>query len=127
MRDELKPALRLAQQLSADELPEFLGDIETVRVTAMSRISAPSATPQQPDRLLSADEAAARLGISKDYLYRHHAEYPFARRIGRRVLFSSVGLESYIGQKRHREILTARRPSRTLSPVARVDGDWRME
>lgn len=127
MRDELKPALRLAQQLPADELPELLGELETVRVSALIRLSGRGAEPHEPDKLLNADDAAARLGISKDYLYRHHREYPFARRIGRRVLFSAVGLENYIGQKRHRDILTARRPSRTLSPVASANGDWRME
>jgi hypothetical protein len=45
------------------------------------------------DENLSAEEAARRLGLSTDYLYRN--ELPFKLRIGRRVLFSARGLERW--------------------------------
>ena len=44
---------------------------------------------------ISADEAARRLGLSKDWLYRHADELPFTIKIGRRVLFSAPGLEKW--------------------------------
>jgi len=50
----------------------------------------------QPDELLNAAESARRLGVSQDYLYRHHRTFAFARRVGRRLLFSASGIEKYI-------------------------------
>ncbi|MBI3329788.1 MAG: helix-turn-helix domain-containing protein [Nitrospinae bacterium] len=50
-----------------------------------------------PDRLLDVSEAAHRLGVSKDYLYRHAKRLPFALRIGPGQLrFSERGLERWI-------------------------------
>lgn len=59
----------------------------------------PAATVTEPDRNLSAEEAAQRLGMSRDYLYRHAANLPFTVRIGSRVLFSERGLERWNARK----------------------------
>lgn len=71
----------------------------------MARLTAP-AQPSGADELLSVEEASRRLGVSKDYLYRHGSDFPFTRRIGRKLLFSSLGIEKYIKQQNS---LTARR------------------
>jgi hypothetical protein len=42
-----------------------------------------------------------QLGISKDWLYRHASELPFALRIGRRLVFDSAALERW--NRRHAE------------------------
>jgi hypothetical protein len=36
------------------------------------------------------------MGISKDFLYRNSSRYPFTRRQGRKLLFSSVGIDEYL-------------------------------
>ena len=51
------------------------------------------------DQLLNIGEASSRLGISPDYLYRHHKNLSFTRRVGRKLLFSTKGIEKYISQK----------------------------
>jgi excisionase family DNA binding protein len=56
---------------------------------------APQRAVQQPDENLSVAEAARRLGVSRDWLYRHSGELPFTIRIGRRVVFSARGLEQW--------------------------------
>ena len=56
----------------------------------------------QNDRLLTADEAAQKLAVSKDYLYRksRKGRLPFAVRVGKSsVRFSEVGIERYIRSK----------------------------
>lgn len=53
---------------------------------------------ETPDENLTIDEAARRLGISKDFLYRH--DLPFKVRIGRRVLFSARGLSKWLNDQR---------------------------
>ena len=35
-------------------------------------------------------------GLSPSYLYRNHQQFPFTRRVGRSLRFSSQGLQNYI-------------------------------
>ena len=56
-------------------------------------------TGRDGDRLLSTKEAAAKLGTSADWLYRHSRTLPFVVHIGRKVLFSEAGVEKYIRQR----------------------------
>jgi len=91
-----------ASTLPREQLPAFLGGLETARMTARERLlSPPVATVQATDdRLIDIQEAAQRLGVSFHYLRRH--EFPFTRHIGKRVLFSSEGIQKYIRQRRRR-------------------------
>ena len=98
VRQELQLALETARRLTPEELPRLLGELEEIRVIAMTRLTTPSAAAACADELLSVPEAANRLSVSPDYLYRHHKTLPFVRRMGRRLLFSSSGLDKYIAQ-----------------------------
>jgi len=91
---------KAARELPAEELPDFIGRLESAKAVAWARLMAPASEPQEHDELLSVEVAAERLGISKDYLYRHHSQYPFTRRQGRKLLFSALGIEKYIQQRR---------------------------
>jgi excisionase family DNA binding protein len=51
------------------------------------------------DRLLTVEEAAVKLNLSVDQLYRMAAKLPFTVRLGRKLLFSLVGIERYIRQR----------------------------
>jgi len=120
MISELEIVLSRARSLAAEELPRFLGDLETVRAVAWSRLtSPPPPTPKGADELLDVDAAAARLGISSSYLYRHHSQFPFSRRVGRTLRFSASGIQSYIECS---GVLTPRRRLATLTPVAEAKG-----
>ncbi|HLK12375.1 MAG TPA: helix-turn-helix domain-containing protein [Candidatus Binatia bacterium] len=57
---------------------------------------------EQPSRLLTAKEVAARTRLSVDYLYRRADRLPFARRIGRAVRFDETGLERWLAGRRPR-------------------------
>jgi excisionase family DNA binding protein len=112
MRDDAKSLLTAAKELPPEQLPMLLGEIEVVRCTAIARLTATA--PVQScgsDELLGIEEAARRLGMSKDYLYRHSAEFHFTRRIGRKLLFSNAGINAYINRP---DGLTARRQTATL-------------
>ena len=102
--DGLKSALArcrdAARDLPAEELPDLIGELEAAKATAWARLAAPSAAPQEHDALLEVEAAALRLGVSKDYLYRHHAQYSFTRRQGRKLLFSALGIEKHIRSQR---------------------------
>lgn len=111
MRHELQLVLMAVKDLPAGELPRFLGELEEIRVTAIARLTIPApAQVQQHDVLLDTAEAAHRLGISKDFLYRNHGDFQFTRRVGRRLLFSSLGIEKHIRQQRQLDSNTAHLP-----------------
>src|SRR5271165_4576140 len=120
MRHQLQLVLMDVKDVPADELPRLLGELEEIRVTAMARLTAPApAQPQKHDELLDTAKAAHRLGISKDYLYRNHRDFSFTRRVGRRLLFSSAGIEKYIRQQGRLDSKTAQR---YIQPVGISNG-----
>ncbi len=97
MRSELQNVLKTVREMPSDELPRLLGELEEIRCTALARLTSPApALPQ--DQLLDVDQAAQRLGVSSDYLYRHSREFPFSRHIGKRLLFSSSGIDKYLNR-----------------------------
>jgi hypothetical protein len=99
IRQELEPALAAARSLPMEELPRLIGDLEQIRVIALARLTAP-ATVSRADELVGIEEASRRLNISKSYLYRHWGQLPFARHIGRKLVFSSLGIDRYITVRR---------------------------
>jgi excisionase family DNA binding protein len=82
-------------------------DRQRVLVALMAAAATLAAAPAEPrpaanglpDENISTEEAARRLGLSRDWLYKHAAALPFAIRIGRRVLFSARGLERWNRQR----------------------------
>lgn len=57
--------------------------------------------PSAEDRLLKPEEAAAILGVTPRWLYRHAAHLPFTRRLSRKCLrFSDAGLRRWQAAKR---------------------------
>ncbi len=62
------------------------------RLIAADRDEAASAE----ETLLTVDEAAERLGVSKDWLFRRSRTLPFVVRLGRHLRFSSRGIDRYL-------------------------------
>lgn len=99
MRVELQPALELARTLDAEEIARFLADIEEIRIVALGILMRPPPAP--PDRLVDIGELSARLGLSKDFIYRHKKKYAaFEKTQGGKLLWSSSGLDSYLKRAR---------------------------
>ncbi len=101
---ELDKVERLITEAAASELPALLGELGRLHSLVLARLASTAnghghSAPAQPDTLLDAKEAARRLGLSVDALYRRK-DWPFAVRIGRRVRFSAQGVERFIRQRR---------------------------
>jgi excisionase family DNA binding protein len=109
---EFQAVLDVLPDTPIDAIPYLLGDLETLRITLVRRLNSP-APAQSHDQLLSVDDAAERLGMSRNYLYRNSQKFPFTRHVGRSVRFSSLGIDSYIQKDR----LTARQHTRTMGAV----------
>ena len=96
---------RLAGEVSVEDLPALMGRLAEAQAVAMARLMTPgrsgeAATPAGvADQNLPAVEAARRLGVSKEWLYRRGERLPFRIMIGRRVLFSARGLDAWNRQR----------------------------
>jgi predicted DNA-binding transcriptional regulator AlpA len=85
--------------MPASELPRVLGQLRELEATAMARLySSPRASEmiRQPEQLLDIAEAAKRLNVSEDYLYRHWKNLPFAHKYDWGLRFSARGIDEYI-------------------------------
>ncbi len=74
-------------------------------LAALAVVPSPAIPPSEvPDheRLLDVDEAARRLGVSPDWLYRRAGKIPFTVRLGRSLRFSAHGIERYIQARQGR-------------------------
>ncbi len=93
--------------LTPEQVPDVLGQLEQLKAVAWAQLLTPngrnpSAGVQAPDELVNAREAARRLGLSLDYVYRHARQLPFTVRVGRQLRFSSRGIERYIERRQAR-------------------------
>ena len=60
---------------------------------------APGPDAAGADHLLTVEEAARALGVSRDWLYRRASKLPFTVRLGRVLRFSAQGLARYCRQR----------------------------
>jgi excisionase family DNA binding protein len=88
------------RQVPAERIPELIA-LLNIRLAA-EWAPRPSGRPDRDDGNLSVKEAAKRLGVSRDWLYRNSKDLPFTVRIGRRILFSASGLERWNSQRQGR-------------------------
>ena len=97
----------LLTDIAPDELPHLIGEAEALRAMLWAKLQAPAAPmpPERPeaalDRLLTAEEAAERLGVSKRWVYTHADSLPFTRRLsGGTLRFSERGLQRWQESRR---------------------------
>jgi predicted DNA-binding transcriptional regulator AlpA len=89
----------VVQTASREALPAIIGRLAQLHALALARLTRPD-TPASGDRLLKIADAAAKLSVSPDYLYRHAEKLPFTVRDGRRLRFSEHGIEQWIARRR---------------------------
>jgi predicted DNA-binding transcriptional regulator AlpA len=89
-----------AQALSPDVARVLWTRCVLVQAALLPGLTAPNGegTPTVPeaDQLLDTGEAARRLAVSRDWLYRNASKLPFTVRLGRGLRFSAQGLARYI-------------------------------
>ncbi len=98
----------LIERTRPNEIPALVVAL-SARLSALSALALKASTAEvrahtangEPERNVSAKEAASRLGISTAYLYRNARHLPFSLRIGRRLLFSLRGLERWNRARSH--------------------------
>jgi predicted DNA-binding transcriptional regulator AlpA len=101
LMDLLSDPARISE-LPRDAIAELRGQVAKIDTLLLSRLL----TGDRPelgmdgDRLLTAREAAQKLGATEDWLYPHANTLPFVVRLGKKHLrFSAAGMERYIRQR----------------------------
>ena len=79
-----------------------IGELQKIVIDAVHTAVADShGAPTDKEILLTPEQAAELMGVNRQWLYRHVAKLPFARRISRKTLrFQEAGLRRWIAAKR---------------------------
>jgi hypothetical protein len=96
------------EALGREEVEAALAELARVRGRLSARLDALASTVQEPrrqtlpqDRLLTPADVAERMGVSVRWVYRHANQWPFTRRLSRKVLrFSEAGLAKHLSRQR---------------------------
>jgi predicted DNA-binding transcriptional regulator AlpA len=96
---------RLEREASDAERYEATARVDVVLRSVIEDLrdveaDAAGATEAEPDQLIDVNEAAGVLGVKVRYLYEHHDQFPFTRRIGRQLRFSKRGITRYLARRR---------------------------
>jgi excisionase family DNA binding protein len=82
----------------SSRIPALLSQLSALQSAMAARLMSADREETAPaeDTLLTVDQAAERLGVSKDWLFRRSRSLPFVVRLGRHLRFSSRGIERYL-------------------------------
>ena len=98
------PSHEAVDALDAEGLVEFLTRLGALTERARARLSMANGVAKSamsdPSSLLTVEELATRLHVSKDYVYGHAGKWPFTRRVGRKLLFLEAGLTRWLEARR---------------------------
>jgi excisionase family DNA binding protein len=91
----------LADQLEHLGPGEVIGTLEKLKFEVWSGATAAPIVPPAPSVALTVDEVMQRTGMSKPWLYREAraGRLPFARRLGRRLVFDEAGLTRWLERR----------------------------
>jgi hypothetical protein len=85
---------------AAGELVAFLIELERVRLELLIALAKPEPAPSaSPDRLLSAEEAAERIGMSVWWTRANRNALPIVRLPGGRYRFSAKALDRWLQRR----------------------------
>src|SRR5262245_30934521 len=97
---ELLSDIAWARDVSRESIPPILLRLVAVQTALAPRTAQPDESHTEDcDRLLTAQEAAKKLGVTSDWLYRRSRRLPFAVKLGRAVRFSQSGIDRWIRNK----------------------------
>lgn len=95
---ELVEDLARVASVPPGRIPALLSQLSALQGAMAARLIA--ADRDEPvsgeDTLLTVDQAAERLGVSTDWLFRRSRTLPFVVRLGRHLRFSNRGIERYL-------------------------------
>ncbi len=98
LTDLVRDPSRVAN-VAREQIPALLTQLSAVQASMAARlvtVSSEDRASNSEDTLLDIADAANRLGVSEDWLYRRTKVLPFVVRVGRHVRFSANGIDRFI-------------------------------
>jgi hypothetical protein len=96
---DLDAVLADPASVPVEQIPVAIGELERVKAVLLARLTPPAPAGGSADRLLTVDEAAARLSVTPDWL-RRRPELPFVVKLSEGVVrYSSLGIDRYIAAR----------------------------
>lgn len=98
----LSELLKEVDSLDSEQLSPVLAQVTALQTTLLAKLLVQKGQERRADaapedHLLTVEEAAERLGTSRDWLYCKAHKLPFTVRLGSRQLrFSSKGIDRYL-------------------------------
>jgi excisionase family DNA binding protein len=89
--------------MSENNSPSLIGEalFRMIREAVRLELQCLQTESKDEDRLVSVEEAAELLGVSRDWLYRRASKLPFTRKLGPKMLrFSSIGIQKYLATRK---------------------------
>ena len=91
-----------AGKVPRESIPALMAQLAALQSILASRLVGGQSSSNgnaEGDRLVGIQEAAQKLGVSTQWLYRRAAKLHFVVRMGRKLTFSEQGIERYIKQR----------------------------
>jgi predicted DNA-binding transcriptional regulator AlpA len=107
--EDLARNLEAVADVPLSAIPSLMTQTAALQAALATRLATASITPGGParerapesERLLTPHEAAALLGMTVTWLYRHAGRLPFARRLSRKALrFSEAGFQRWLATRK---------------------------
>jgi len=91
-------APELIGELPRDIIPALLMELAALQLSLAASLenSYRPDVGMPHDHLLTVEQAAGQLSVSRDWLYRHSRSLPFVVRQGRLLRFSTKGIDEYL-------------------------------
>ena len=87
--------LRLLERVPREHIPDALAEIERARTRLLLRLHTPEEKPQEQIVLLTADQVAERLNVSRRFVYDHAEDLGRVQISARKVRFRADTVEAY--------------------------------
>lgn len=95
-----RETLESLADLPDEELHEALGRLEAVKAALLTRLAGNGRQDSRNRNLLTAEQAAERLGVDTRWIYRHQNELGGVKLSDRALRFSEKSVERYIERRR---------------------------
>ena len=98
---ELVEDIERVKDVSGEAIPGILTHLAAIQTALAARLAQRNESQQHNDaeRLLTVEEAATKLGVAPDWLYRRSPRLPFTVKLGRALRFSQSGIDRWIRSK----------------------------
>ena len=84
------------EAVPASQIPALLARLSSLQTAIAARLMVTGEKTVETDNMLTIEQAAERLGVSADWIYRRSKKLPFIVRLGRNVRCSARELDRFL-------------------------------